>query len=549
MVGERRVSDGPEGPPPPLLADVPFGATIAGTATVFRLWSGIANRVEVCLFEGEVERRIEADAEGDGVFAVRVEGVGPGQRYGYRVHGPRDPGRGEFCDPRKLLLDPYARAIDGGLRWDDVLHATVGGEGAPAGGDSAPAGGDSTPFVPRSVVAAAVDGDHRGRPRHPWGDLVVYEAQVKGLTMRHPGVPSEVRGTYAGIAHPACIASLTSLGVTALELLPVHAGVTERRLEELSLVNYHNYNPLALFAPDPALAHARDPLGVRTEFRRMVAALHAAGIEVWVDLVLNHTAEGPPDGPILSLKGIDNPAYYRTTPGDPATYDDVTGCGNALDLTHPATVRLALDCLRHWVLELGVDGFRFDLAATLGRTATGFDRDATFFRAVEADPLLRTVRLIAEPWDVGEGGYQVGEFPADWSEWNGKFRDAVRDHWRGIVVDEDELRDRLLGSRDLFGARGREPRASVNFVTCHDGFTLRDLVSYEAKRNDANGEGGGGRRRGQPRVELRGRGGDRRRGRARPPPTPGSESARHPPSGPRGAHGPGRRRAREDPGR
>jgi glycogen operon protein len=445
-----------------------LGARFDGRGTQFALFSSLAERVELCLFDERGKERWIALERGEGyVWSGYVADVAPGAHYGYRVHGPWDPVNGLFCNPNKLLLDPYARAISGRVEWSPAL---------------ADPKADSAPHTMRGVVVRSdFDwGDDRS-PDRPWDETVIYEAHVKGLTTRHPEVPAEQRGTYAGLAHPAVIRHLRELGVTAVELLPVHAFVHDGFLLERGLTNYWGYSSIGYFAPHSGYARG----DAVVEFRNMVRALHAAGLEVILDVVYNHTAEGNQQGPVLSMRGIDHPAYYRLVADQPAYTMDYTGTGNSLDLRHPDVLQLVMDSLRYWVEEMHVDGFRFDLATTLGRTAHDFDRESAFFAAVQQDPVLRRVKLIAEPWDIGEGGYQVGGFPAPWSEWNGKYRDTVRSFWRGEPARELPLR--VAGSPDLYRS-DRLPRASINFVTAHDGFTLRDLVSYDDKHNEANGE-------------------------------------------------------------
>ena len=463
----------------------PTGATWNGQGTNFALSSGVAERVELCLEDdagngGEVRLPLE-QASGH-VWHGFVPGVGPGTRYGFRVHGAFRPHVGLRSNGAKLLLDPCARAVAGTLRWHDALS------GSTPGADEAPDPRDSAPYVPRSVVVdPAFEWGADAPPRHPWNDTVVLELHVKGFTARHPGVPEHLRGTYAGLAHPAAVEELVVLGVNAVELLPVHHHVAERALVERGLTNYWGYNPLGWSAPHAGYSSAGDTGGQVTEFKAMVAALHAAGIEVLLDVVYNHTAEGNRRGPTLCLRGIDNPAYYRLAHGDLAQYVDHTGTGNTVNLASEATLRLVMDSLRYWVTEMHVDGFRFDLAASLGRgTYDAFDPRSAFFQVVAQDPVVSQVKLIAEPWDLAPGGYQVGHFPHPWAEWNGRYRDTVRDFWRGRVAPLAEMGFRLTGSHDLYASRG--PWASVNFVTSHDGFSLRDLVSYERKHNRDNGE-------------------------------------------------------------
>jgi len=468
----------------------PLGATWDGAGTNFALFSEVAERVELCLLGGapedggaRPETRVEL-TEADGfVWHGYLPEAGPGQCYGYRVHGPYDPARGHRCNPAKLLLDPYAKAVDGQVSW----HESLFGEHSWAPGQ--PSTTNSAPFMPTNVVINPFFdwGDDRP-PRTPYHETVIYEAHVRGLTRLHPQVPPEQRGSYAGLAHPAVIDHLTRLGVTAVELMPVHQFVPEHALVQRGLTNYWGYNTIAFLAPHNGYAAATTPGGQVGEFKAMVKALHAAGIEVILDVVYNHTAEGNHLGPTLSFRGIDNAAYYRLRDDDPRYYLDYTGCGNSFNARSPHALQLIMDSLRYWVLEGHVDGFRFDLAAALAREMHDVDRLSAFFDLVQQDPVVSQVKLIAEPWDVGEGGYQVGNFPPLWSEWNGKYRDTVRDFWRGQPATLPEFASRLTGSSDLYETSGRRPVASVNFVTAHDGFTLADLVSYERKRNEANGE-------------------------------------------------------------
>jgi glycogen operon protein len=462
----------------------PLGASYDGTGTNFAIFSEVAEGVELCLFaaDGTESRHwlYEVDAF---VWHAFVPGLEPGQRYGFRVHGPYDPTRGLRCNPNKLLLDPYAKAIDGDVRWDQALY------GYDWEYPDRMSTSDSAPFLPKSVVVNPYfDWGNDRLPHVPYHHSIIYEAHVKGLTMRHPGIPEEVRGTYAGIAHPIMIDHLKRLGITAIELMPVHHFVHDDQLVDRRLSNYWGYNTVGFFAPYhgyAAMGHGGQQV---QEFRAMVKALHAAGIEVILDVVYNHTAEGNHLGPTFSFRGIDNQQYYRLTDGDPQFYRDTTGCGNSLNAGSPQTLQLIMDSLRYWVREMHVDGFRFDLAATLARDFYEVDRLATFFEVVQQDPTISTVKLIAEPWDIGPGGYQVGNFPPLWTEWNGKFRDTARDFWRGEPSTLGEFASRLTGSADLYQDDGRRPVASINFVTCHDGFTLTDLVSYNEKHNEANGE-------------------------------------------------------------
>ncbi|MFD7698157.1 glycogen debranching protein GlgX [Streptomyces sp. NPDC059805] len=462
----------------------PLGASHDGQGTNFALFSEVAERVELVLVDDEGRHTVVPLTEVDGfVWHGYVPGVGPGQRYGYRVHGPWDPGLGHRCNASKLLLDPYSRAVDGQVdNHASLFERTAGG----------PSEADSAGHTMLGVVTDPhFDWGEDRPPRRPYADTVIYEAHVRGLTRTHPGVPPELRGTYAGLAHPAIVEHLTSLGVTAVELMPVHQYVQDGVLLDRGLSNYWGYNTIGFFAPHNAYA-ARGTRGEQvTEFKAMVKALHEAGLEVILDVVYNHTAEGNERGPTLSFRGIDNASYYRLVDGDWAHYYDTTGTGNSLLMRHPYVLQLIMDSLRYWVTEMHVDGFRFDLAATLARQFHEVDRLSAFFDLIQQDPVISRVKLIAEPWDVGEGGYQVGNFPPLWSEWNGKYRDAVRDFWRGEPGTLGEFASRLTGSSDLYAHSRRRPRASVNFVTAHDGFTLRDLVSYNDKRNEANGEDNG----------------------------------------------------------
>jgi glycogen operon protein len=464
----------------------PLGATYDGVGTNFALFSEVAERVELCLFDENGEETRTTLPEVDGfVHHGYLLGIGPGQRYGYRVHGPYDPARGLRCNPNKLLIDPYAKAISHGVDWDESLFSYK--FGAPDERNDA----DSAAHVPHSlVVSPFFDWANDRPPRTPYNESVIYEAHVKGLTMNHPEIPDRLRGTYAGLAHPAVVEHLKSLGVTAVELMPVHQFVTDHGLTEKGLRNYWGYNTIGFFAPHDAYAAMPEQAGQVQEFKGMVRALHEANIEVILDVVYNHTAEGNHLGPTLSMRGIDNQAYYRLVEDDPKYYMDYTGTGNSLNVRSPHTLQLIMDSLRYWVTEMHVDGFRFDLAAALAREFYDVDRLATFFDLVQQDPVVSQVKLIAEPWDVGPGGYQVGNFPPLWTEWNGQYRDTVRDFWRGEPATLGEFASRITGSSDLYKHDGRRPYASINFVTAHDGFTLNDLVSYNDKHNDANGEGG-----------------------------------------------------------
>ncbi len=465
----------------------PLGATYDGAGTNFSLFSEMAARVELCLFDADGQEQRVALPEVDAYcWHGYLPDVGPGQRYGFRVHGPWDPAKGHRCNPNKLLLDPYAKAVDGAVQWDPAVFPYVLGE--PLRRDD----NDSARFMPRSVVTNPFfDWGADRAPRTPWHETIVYEVHVKGFTARHPELPEELRGTYAGMAHPAVIDYFKALGVTAIELMPVHHFIQDQHLLERGLRQYWGYNSIAYLAPHDEYSKAvhtgRQGAQVQ-EFKQMVKALHAAGLEVILDVVYNHTAEGNHLGPVLSFKGIDNPAYYRVMENDPQYYMDYTGCGNSLNMRHPHVLQLIMDSLRYWILEMHVDGFRFDLAATLARELHEVDRLSAFFDIIQQDPVISQVKLIAEPWDIGQGGYQVGNFPPNWSEWNGKYRDCVRDFWRGQEETMGEFAYRFTGSSDLYETTGRRPFSSINFVTAHDGFTLRDLVSYNDKHNEANGE-------------------------------------------------------------
>ncbi|MDI2128267.1 glycogen debranching protein GlgX [Yinghuangia seranimata] len=467
---------------------VPLGARYDGAGTNFALWAGGAEAVDLCLFEdgpdGTLkETRLPLLDQTFHVWHGYLPGIGPGQRYGFRVHGPWEPWRGARWNPNKLLLDPYARAIDGLFVLDDAVYGHVRG-----GDDTVADPRDSAPFVPKSVVVQDdFDWSDDRRPKIPWAETVIYELHVKGFTALHPGIPDHLRGTYAGLAHPAAIDHLVRLGVTAVELLPVHHFVSEEHLLRRRGTNHWGYNSIGYFAPHAGYSSSGGRGGQVHEFRRMVHALHDAGIEVILDVVYNHTGEGGPGGPTLCFRGIDNAGYYRLRDGG-SGYTDYTGCGNTLNVVQPQVLQLITDSLRYWVTEMGVDGFRFDLAAALARSMHDVDKLSSFLTVIGQDPVLSRVKLIAEPWDVGEGGYQVGEFPPLWTEWNDKYRDTVRDFWRGARPDVRDLAYRLAGSSDLYQQDGRHPYASINYVTAHDGFTLRDLVSYERKHNEANGE-------------------------------------------------------------
>jgi glycogen operon protein len=468
----------------------PLGATWDGAGVNFALFSEHATKVELCLFDSrdatrEAHRIVLPECTHH-VWHCYLPDVHPVQLYGYRVHGPYDQAHGHRFNPNKVVFDPYAKAVGRDLHWDDTLFGyKIGDPAADLSLDER----DNAAFAPLAAVldTAFTWGDDRP-PRTDWHKTVIYELHVKGFTKRLAGVPEELRGTYAGLASEAAISHLTALRITAVELMPVHHHVDDRHLVEKGLCNYWGYNTLGFFAPDLRYATTPSPRKSVQEFKMMVRALHAAGIEVILDVVYNHTAEGSPMGPTLSMRGIDNASYYRLAP-DPRYYMDFTGCGNSLNMIHPRVLQLVMDSLRYWVLEMHVDGFRFDLASTLARELHAVDKLGAFFDIIQQDPVLSQVKLIAEPWDVGEGGYQVGNFPTLWTEWNGKYRDCVRRFWKGDGGLVSELATRLSGSSDLYQSDGRKPYASINFVTCHDGFTLEDLVSYNAKHNEANGEG------------------------------------------------------------
>jgi isoamylase len=473
----------------------PLGVTLTRDGANVAVYSSVAEAVTLCLFDGDgTETRIALPGLDAGVWHGQVRGLKAGQAYGFRVDGPWDPGVGRLCNPNKLLLDPYARAISGSASFPPAIYTHDVSD------PTRPSPLDSAGCTPRAVMVDLMRGNHPidaegdgwQRPRRHISDSVIYELHVKGFTARHPDIPAALRGTYAGLAHPVAIEYLKGLGITAVELLPVHHNVPEAFLVERGLTNYWGYNTIGFFAPYSgysAAVRAGDPGGQVEEFAAMVRALHAADIEVLLDVVYNHTAEAGPEGPALCFRGLDNAAYYRLNPADRSRYIDTTGCGNSLNVGNPACLRLIMDSLRYWVSEMGVDGFRFDLASTLARQDGGFEDVAAFFDLVWQDPIVSQVKLIAEPWDVGQGdSYDVGRFPAGWSEWNGKFRDTVRDFWRshdGVIPD---LATRLEGSPDLYTRHRRGPDASINLVTVHDGFTLADLVSYNDKHNEANTE-------------------------------------------------------------
>ncbi len=457
-----------------------LGAAPTADGVRFALHSDVADAVEVCLFNGTEEIRISLDRDREGVFSGHVRGISPGARYGFRVHGPWDPKSGQRCNPAKLLLDPYGRRFDGAVSSNPAIY------GHDVDDPSRVSPLDSARFVMKSVVIDdAFDwGDDRS-PEHSMADTVLYETHVKGITKTHPDIPAELRGTYAGLAHPVAIDHLTRLGVTAVELLPIHQFVQDQHLIDAGRRNYWGYNSIGFFAPHNGYAATDDPV---REFKGMVKHLHAAGIEVILDVVFNHTAEGNHLGPTLSFRGIDNDAYYRLAE-DRSLYLNWTGTGNTLDMSNPQSLQIVMDSLRYWVSEMRVDGFRFDLATVLGRTRSDFDPWGAFFGAVSQDPVLAGVKMIAEPWDVGPHGYRVGEYPPGWAEWNDSFRDVTRDFWRSTQGALPSFAGRLTGSADIFGPSGRNQTASINLITAHDGFTLADVVSYNDKHNETNGEG------------------------------------------------------------
>ncbi len=469
-------------------APYPLGATWDGVGVNFAIFSEHATRVELCLFDS-----IEDDVESvtiplqeytDMVWHGYLPDVRPGQLYGFRVHGPYAPHRGFRFNPNKLVMDPYAKVIGRSIRWHEALFGFRTGLDDTTFDDR-----DSAPYAPRAAVIDTAFTWGNDRPlRTPWHETMIYELHVRGYTKLNPHVPEQLRGTYLGLASEPAIRHLTSLGVTAVELMPVHHHTDEWHLAQRGLNNYWGYNTLSYFAPDIRYASSNSPLDAVREFKMMVRALHAANLEVILDVVYNHTAEGNHLGPTMSLRGIDNTSYYRLLPNEPRFYQDFTGCGNTLNMRSPRVLQLIMDSLRYWVQEMHVDGFRFDLASALARELHAVDKLGAFFDIIHQDPVLSQVKLIAEPWDLGEGGYQVGNFPSKWTEWNGKYRDAVRRFWSGGGAGVSELATRLAGSSDLYEQSGRRPYASINFVTAHDGFTLADLVSYNTKHNEANGE-------------------------------------------------------------
>ena len=462
----------------------PLGASFDGHGTNFALFSESASKVELCLFdEAGNEERLELPEQHAHVHHGYLQGIRPGQRYGYRVHGEWNPGAGRRSNPNKLLLDPYAKAVEGSVDWTPAVFGhdlTDPAKASPL---------DSADVVPRSVVIDdTFNWGNDSSPRTPWHETVIYETHVRGLTQTHPDVPEHLRGTYAGLGHPAVVEYLVDLGVTAVELMPVHHFVPEGFIVNRGLTNYWGYQSAAFFAPHAAYSSSGDRGQQVIEFKELVKTLHTAGLEVLLDVVYNHTCEGTEQGPTLSMRGIDNAAYYRLADENPANYVDFTGTGNTLNVRHPATLHLVMDSLRYWVQEMHVDGFRFDLASALAREFYEVDRLAAFFDLIHQDPVINRTKLIAEPWDVGPGGYQVGNFPALWSEWNANFRDGMRDFWRGKSGGVADFAYRFTGSSDLYDSGARRPSASINFVTAHDGYTLSDLVSYEQRHNEENGE-------------------------------------------------------------
>ena len=469
----------------------PLGATWDGIGVNFALFSEHATAVELCLFDspyaGRETVRIPLTERTDQVWHAYLPDVRPGQLYGYRVHGPYDPARGHRFNPAKVVMDPYAKAVGRRVRWHESMFGYIVGDPQ---ADLSKDERDSAAYAPLGAVidpSFTWGGDRP--PRRPWHETIIYELHVRGFTKRHPDVPEELRGTYLGLVSEPALDHLVSLGVTAVELMPIHHHLDEWHLVQRKLTNYWGYNTLAYFAPDLRYSTSRTPLESVREFKMMVRALHAAGLEVILDVVYNHTAEGNHLGPTVSLRGIDNLSYYRLQASNPRFYEDFTGCGNTLNMRHPRVLQLIMDSLRYWVIEMHVDGFRFDLASALARELHAVDKLGAFFDIIHQDPVLSQVKLIAEPWDLGEGGYQVGNFPVGWTEWNAKYRDSVRRFWRGDGGQLSELATRLAGSSDLYEHSGRRPYASINFVTSHDGFTLQDLVSYNEKHNEANGEG------------------------------------------------------------
>ncbi|WP_031526476.1 glycogen debranching protein GlgX [Dyadobacter crusticola] len=468
----------------------PLGASFDGNGVNFAVFSENADGVELCLFNSEndteEEAKIKIEEVTHHIWHVYVPGLKAGQLYGYRVHGRFEPENGHRFNANKLLIDPYSRALAGELKWDEALFGYNFGDEQE---DLSFNDKDSAPFIPKSVVVdCQFDWENDTRPDIPYHDSIIYEAHVKGLTMTHPDIPEEIRGTYAGVAHPVTIEYLKSLGITAIELMPVHQFVADQHLLEKGLTNYWGYNTIGFFAPDSRYSSTGRNGEQVWEFKNMVKELHKAGIEVILDVVYNHTAEGNHMGPILSFKGFDNASYYRLTEDDPRFYMDYTGTGNTLNVQLPNVLALIMDSLRYWITEMHVDGFRFDLASTLARTLHETDNLSSFFNIIHQDPVISRVKLIAEPWDIGDSGYMVGKFPPGWAEWNDMFRDQIRDYWRGEEIAFSAFANRITGSPDLYRGDYRRPTASVNFITAHDGFTLHDLVSYNEKHNEANGE-------------------------------------------------------------
>lgn len=462
----------------------PLGASFMGKGTNFSIFTEVADKVELCLFDGDRETRITLPEVTGHIWHGFLPEVRPGQLYGYRIHGPWSPGEGHRCNPSKLLLDPYAKAIDGTLEWNDAVFPYQLGDEPHVISEA-----DSAPFMPKCVVHDPFFDWEDDRPvALPLHRTVIYELHVKGFTQLCPDIPEPLRGTYAGLASDASIHYLKSLGITAVELMPVHQFIHDHHLVEKGLRNYWGYNTIGYFAPHDEYAAADSPADVVAEFRGMVKAFHKAGIAVILDVVYNHTAEGNHLGPMLSFKGIDNAYYYKASEEDPFFYKDFTGCGNSLNLRNPHVLQMVMDSLRYWVLEMHVDGFRFDLASALARELHDVDKLSAFFDLIQQDPVISQVKLIAEPWDVGDGGYQVGNFPPIWSEWNGRYRDSCREFWQGGQRTLGEIASRITGSSDLYEHTTRRPSASINFITAHDGFTLRDLVSYNDKHNEANGD-------------------------------------------------------------
>lgn len=462
----------------------PLGATYDGTGTNFAIYSSVADKIELCLIDDDLgEERIEITETDAYVWHCYIPGIRPGQRYGFRVYGPYDPANGHRCDPSKILLDPYAKAIDGQVENHQANFSYSFENNAERSEE------DSLGHTMLSVVINPYfDWGHDRPPAHEYHDSIIYEAHLKGMTKLHPDIPEDARGTYRGMAHPAMVSYLKDLGITAVELMPIHQFVNDTSLIEKGLSNYWGYNTIGFFAPQNTYSASGTRGEQVEEFKAMVKAYHEADIEVILDVVYNHTAEGNHMGPTLSLRGIDNASYYRLVPEDKSHYFDTTGTGNSLNMSSPHTLQMIMDSLRYWVVDMHVDGFRFDLASTLARELFAVDKLSAFFDIIQQDPIISQVKLIAEPWDIGENGYNVGEFPPLWSEWNGKYRDTMRDFWRGEPSTLSEFASRISGSSDLYEHSGRRPFASINFVTAHDGFTMRDLVSYNEKSNEANGE-------------------------------------------------------------